>query len=156
MKRKLFRMMAVMLATILCVTMFAACTKESKSDKEYWFSSYESKFVAYDEKTNNINEAGTYWNMTVKKDCTVTLSVSVDVDFAFSALYFYVNGEQIRSEVETDIYSLVYKDLKLKKGDNLKLHAFWVNSLKTDDKGFEIAVFCIDDGTGNYIVEGIK
>lgn len=156
MKRKLFRMMAVMLATILCVTMFAACTKESKSDKEYWFSSYENQFVAYDEKANNLDEAGTYWNMTVKKDCTVTLSVRVDVDFAFSALYFYVNGEQIRSEVETDIYSLVYKDLKLKKGDNLKLHAFWVNSLKTDDKGFEIAVFCIDDGTGNYIVEGIK
>ncbi len=149
-------MMAIMLATVLCITVFTACTTASKSDKEYWFSSYENKFVAYDEKANNLDEAGTYWNMTVKNDCTVTLSIRANVDFYYSTLYFYVNDKQVPSEVDRDIYSVVYKDLNLKKGDKLKLHGFWVNSLKPDDKGFTIDVFCIDDGTKNYIIENIK
>lgn len=156
MKRKLFAMTAIMLATVLCVTVFTACTTESKSDKEYWFSSYENKFVAYDEKANNLDEAGTYWNMTVKNDCTVTLSLRVDADFLYSTVYFYVNDKQVPSEVDRDIYSVVYKDLNLKKGDKLTLHAYWLYSSKTDHKGFTIDVFCIDDGTGNYIIENIK
>ncbi|HHW93250.1 MAG TPA: hypothetical protein GX734_01985 [Clostridiaceae bacterium] len=155
MKRKLFTIMVTILTTMLCASVLAACTKESKSDKEFWFSSYESKFIAYDDELDNIDDAGNYWNMTMKKDCTVTISVRANVDY-YSTLSFYVNGERVSSLDEKDIFSGIYKDVKLTKGDRLTFHARWTNRAITNEEGFEIAVFSIKDDTGNYLINGIK
>ena len=48
------------------------------------------------------------------------------------------------------------KDLSLKKGDKLKFHAFWIYSVKTNEEGFTISLFTVNDGTGgDYIIENI-
>lgn len=151
---KSFSFVAILIIIVLYATVFTACTNESKSDKEYWFSSYDTDFVAYDDDADNIAEAGSYWNMTAKKDCTITLSLRVNIDY-YSAIKFSLNDEEV-SAVGSDFYSVVYQNVSLKKGDKLKLHAYWTNRVITNDTGFEIAVFSVNDGTGDYLIGGIK
>jgi hypothetical protein len=73
------------------------------------------------------------------------------VDKTYSAAYLYVNDVQVKSD-EAGFYTYSYQ-LSLSKGDTIKLHAFWVNSLVTNDTGFTISVFTWNDGTGNYLLE---
>ncbi len=154
MKKKAVARLAAVMAIGICFLVLTSCGNISKNDRNYWFSSYENKFVAYD--GTNLDDAGTYWNMTVKSDCTVTISVRCDVNFATSTVWFYVNGQQILSEKETGIYSVVYKDLQLHKGDTLQLHAFWAYAASANDTGFEISMLSINDGTGEYPINDIK
>ncbi len=152
MKKILTLLLAVLLSVLtLC---FASCgEKITQSNKEYWFSDYSTNFVAYTEETDNIDEAGTYWNFTSKKDFgEITINIVSDSLSAFSTSYLYVNDVQIQSETNTGVYTFVYK-LNLKKGDKIKIHAFWTNSLKTNESGFNISMFAIDDGTGTYVVK---
>lgn len=154
MKKKAVARLAAVMAIGICFLVLTSCGSISKNDRNYWFSSYENKFVAYD--GTNLDDAGTYWNMTVKSDCTVTISVRCDVNFATSTVWFYVNGQQILSEKETGVYSVVYKNLQLHKGDALQLHAFWAYAASANDTGFEISMLSINDGTGEYPINDIK
>ncbi len=154
MKKKSVARLALIVAVGICFLLLTSCESVSKNDRNYWFSSYENKFVAYD--GTNLNDAGTYWNMTVKSDCTVTISVRCDVNFATSTVWLHVNGQQILSEESTGVYSVVYKDLQLHKGDALQLHAFWTYGASANDTGFEIYMLSINDGTGEYPINDIK
>jgi hypothetical protein len=46
---------------------------------------------------------------------------------------------------------MVYK-LSLKTGDKIKLHAFWVNSLATNDTGFEIQMLVMSENGNDYVL----
>lgn len=145
-----------LMCIIATLGLFAACSSYGKSDKEYWFSDYSATFIEYDESANsgagNIDEAGNVWEFTVKSDCAVTISVRLDTDNFTSTAYFYVNDAQVQSDSSTGVYSYVYSNLMLKKGDKLKLRAFWVYSLYTNDTGFTLSYFVVGDSEGDWVV----
>ena len=128
-----------MLSLLLALTMLIAvgCVTTNHSDTKYWFSASSANFVPYNEDTDNLSEAGSYWHFTAARDVDVAMNLIINVDNYYSAAYLYVNGEQVRSERDTNLYTYVYK-LSLKKGDKIMIHAFWVNSLKVNETGFEI------------------
>jgi hypothetical protein len=134
---------------------FAGCFESyTQSDKEYWFSSVAKKYVAYDDATHNISETGTTWTMVSNYTGNVTLSVIIDgVDNSYSAAYLYVNDTQVKSEVNTGVYTYVY-GLTLTKGDTIKIQTFWTNSVAANSYSKEctFTYFVMDDGTGNYMV----
>jgi hypothetical protein len=150
MKRKFFAPIALGLAAVLSAGVLASCSSYTPSDKGYWFSKSEKSFVAYDEEKNNLSEAGTYWDFTSAYDGSVTMKLRMNVDLIFSTAYLYVNDVQVESDRDS-WYTFSYA-LSLQKGDKLQLHAFWTNSLKTDETGFTIQVFVMNDGTGDYNV----
>ncbi len=136
---------------LLMITMsFAGCGAESPSSTKYWFSQYDSNFVAYDFENDNINEAGTYWNFTVAKNVDITLNVRVDIDFC-SALSLSKNGVKIEGKADGGIYTSTF-DLSLKKGDKLKMHAYWTNTAGTNDYGFEIQLLSITQNGQTYLL----
>ena len=55
----------------------------------------------------------------------------------------YVNGERVSSLDEKDIFSGIYKDVKLTKGDRLTFRTLTNRAITNE--GFEIAVFSIKD-----------
>lgn len=152
----------LLIASAICIacvlSMFIGCWDSySPNKKEYWFEDYSAIFLKYDETADNLDEAGNYWEMTVKNDCKITIAIAINTDY-YSTLYFYVNGEQVKSDDPSmTIYDYVYKDLTLKKGDKLQFHAFWVNSIMANDEGFTISLFTVNDGTGSgdYIIENL-
>ncbi|HQC55133.1 MAG TPA: hypothetical protein PKX91_05360 [Clostridia bacterium] len=151
MRKTIFTLVLVLVfALVACTLIGCGEANKTPSDTAYWFSSSDKKFVAYNETTNNIDEAGSYWYFTSAKDVTTTLSVRINVD-AFSTAYLYVNDKQVKSEVDTGIFSMVYK-LSLKTGDKIKLHAFWVNSLATNDTGFEIQMLVMSENGNDYVL----
>jgi hypothetical protein len=159
MKKKILAIATLLLALVACLGTLSACF-ETQSDKEYWFSETSKQFVAYDSNVNTIDNAGTYWYFTSKYEGDVTIKISIDVnDTLFttspSYAYMYVNDIQVKSESDTEVYTYIYK-VSLKKGDKLKLHATWVYGISADDKGFTISYFIMNDGTADYLVEGIS
>jgi hypothetical protein len=143
----------MVLVLVMSLSLMASCKASSPNDTAYWFSSNSYNFVKYDDAQNNLDEAGSYWNFKSATSGNITLSVRLNVDLYYSAAYLYVNGEKVPSEINTGIYTFVYK-LSLNKGDSIKLHAFWVNSLTCDDEGFEIQLLTIEkDGKAYSLKE---
>lgn len=142
----------LLLATTLSVIYLAGCYSNNPSSANYWFSKTSEEFVKYDETTNNLNESGSYWYFTSSKNVDITLSVKINVDNFASYAYLYVNDQQIKSEVNTSIYSYVYK-LSLKKGDVIKLHASWVYAISTSEEEFEIITMVIGSDDKQYVIK---
>lgn len=151
-KQYLVRVLFICVFCISIVFGLTGCVNVGPNDAAYWFSENSYKFVEYDEAKNNINEAGSYWNFTSAKNEDITLSVVVNVDNFYSAAYLYVNDVQVKSETNTGIFTYTY-NLSLKKGDTIKLHAFWTNSIMYDEKGFEILSFVISQNGQMYPIK---
>ena len=148
-KQVLISVMALLLAMVFISNV--GCGSNNPSETKYWFSKTSTNFVAYDDEQNNISEAGTYWYFTAAKNMEIEMKLITSAKGPFAAVYLYVNNEQVKSETNTEIYDYVYK-LTLKKGDEIKIHAFWVNSLMVDEKGFEIQQICIKQDGKTYIL----
>lgn len=151
MQKTVVKILVVLLLFVATISVMGCDESSSPSDTAYWFSSHSTEFKAYDEEKDNINEAGTYWYFTAKKSVDITFSVRINTG-ATSNAYLYVNDAKIDSKADTGIYSYVY-DLSLKKGDNIKLHAFWTNSLMTTDTGFTIQLLAITQGGSQYLLK---
>ncbi len=140
----------LMIAVLFTVSFAMVGCGETASDTKYWFSQYNSNFVAFDFENNNIKEAGTYWNFTVAKSVDITLNVIVNTDY-FSSLSLYQNDVAVNGMGSNGIYTNMFK-LSLKKGDKLKMHARWTNSLMTNDDGFEIELLTITHDEITYLL----
>ena len=156
--KKIIRNALIVGVMIISVMALAACGGTNTAEAKYWFDDYAKENVAYsDANGGNLDKAGSYWRMTVKKDMDVDIAFSVDIDDMYSSCVLTVNGEKVLRD-QPDIFNVVYKKLSLKKGDKLEFHAFFVNGIKAAEKpdGFNIAMFTISlDGT-NYAVDDIK
>jgi|GEM_PF-666628 len=135
--KKRFLAMVLSMALALAMLTTAGCGTSNPSDTKYWFSKHSTDFVAFDDNEYNLTEAGTYWYFTAAKNIEVTMSIIMNVDNFTSGAYLYVNGTQVKSEANPGVYTYAYK-LSLKRGDEIKIHAFWINSLVTNETGFEI------------------
>lgn len=149
--RKKLLLGAIFVCLAVACFVFAGCASSNPSETSYWFSKNSSEFEKYEEDKNNLSTAGTYWYFTAAKDMDTVMSVKLNVDNSYSAAYLYVNDVQVQSENDTGIYTYVY-NLSLTKGDSLKLHAFWVNSLMTDDTGFEISMLSMTEDGSQYLL----
>ena len=147
------RILVSAVSMILALTMLTlvGCGTSNPSDTAYWFSKSSTDFIAFNDDDYNLNEAGSYWYFTAAKDTEVTMNVIIGVDNFTSAAYLYVNDEQVQSEPKTGIYTYVY-NLSLKKGDKIKLHAFWVNSLYTNETGFELRQISMSQDGKTYVL----
>ena len=150
MKKRFFVSVLSMLLVLIMLTM-VGCGTSNPSDTAYWFSKSSSDFVEFDDDEYNLTDAGSYWYFTVAKDTEVTMNVILGVDQFTSAAYLYVNDKQVQSETNTGIYTYVY-ELSLKKGDEIKIHAFWVNSLYTNEIGFELHQISMSQNGKTYIL----
>lgn len=150
MKKRILTSVLSLLLALIMMTM-VGCGTNNPSETAYWFSKSSTEFVAYDEETNNLDEAGNYWYFTVAKDVETTMNLIINVGNYSSAAYLYVNGTQVQSETNTGVYTYVYK-LSLKKGDEIKIHAFWVNSLYASETGFELQQISMSVDGKNYIL----
>ncbi len=150
MKKRILTSVLSLLLALIMMTM-VGCGTNNPSETAYWFSKSSTEFVAYDEGTNNLDEAGNYWHFTVAKDVETTMNLIINVGNYSSAAYLYVNGTQVQSETNTGVYTYVYK-LSLKKGDEIKIHAFWVNSLYASETGFELQQISVSVDGKNYIL----
>lgn len=143
--------LSVCLLFLFMITMsFAGCGVESPSSTKYWFSKYDSNFVAYNFENDNINEAGTYWNFTVAKNVNITLNVRVDID-SYSVLSLSKNKVKVEGKAGSGIYTSTF-DLSLKKGDKIEMHARWTNTAKTNDNGFEIQLLSVTQNGQTYLL----
>lgn len=136
----------------------AGCTSYTKNDIGYWFDRYEKTFVSYDGTVNdrkgNLDNAGTYWEMTVKTDCTVDIYIGTSGNTTAFDTAFYLNGTPIGDESEEE--GFFCSGLALKEGDELCLHAFWTDPEATDGAGFTVSSFVIADETGRYEISFIS
>ena len=148
-KRFLSCVLSLLLAWIM-LTM-VGCGTNSPSDTKYWFSKSSTNFIVYNEDEDNLAEAGSYWYFTAAKNTEVTMNLIIGVDNYTSGAYLYVNDTQVKSETNTGIYTYVYK-LSLKKGDEIKIHAFWVNSLLVNKTGFELHQISMTQDGKTYIL----
>ena len=158
-KKIIMLVMTIAIILVMSISM-VACNMYEASDFEYYFSSYEKNFVKYDDSLNegkgNLENSGSYWNMEVKEDVKIDIYIVTDALSMYSGLEFKVNDKQVKSEVDTGIYTYVYKNLDLKKGDKLSFHGFWVNSLMTNDTGFNMTVFAIKNGGETYAFDDVR
>lgn len=150
MKKRIF-VSALSMTLVLAMLTLAGCGTSNPSDTEYWFSKSSTDFIAFDEDKYNLNEAGSYWYFTATKDAEVTMNLIIGVDNYTSGAYLYVNDTQVQSETDTGIYTYVY-ELSLKKGDEIKIHAFWVNSLLVNETGFELHQISMTQDGKTYIL----
>lgn len=146
------KIFSVYLMVLLIATMSFAMIgcSATPSDTKYWFSLYNSNFVAYDSESDNIDEAGTYWNFIVAKNVDITLSVRVNTSY-YSALSLSKNEVIVKDNGSSGIYTNTF-DLSLKKGDKLEMHAYWTNTATTDDSGFEIQLLGITQNGQTYLL----
>ena len=147
------RILVSAVSMILALTMLTlvGCGTSNPSDTAYWFSKSSTDFIEFNDDDYNLNEAGSYWYFTAAKDTEVTMNVIIGVDNFTSAAYLYVNDVQVQSESKTGIYTYVY-NLSLKKGDKIKLHAFWINSLYTNETGFELRQISMSQDGKTYVL----
>lgn len=150
MKKRILASAVSMLLALVMLTM-AGCESNNPSETRYWFSKSSTDFIAFDEDEYNLNEAGSYWYFTAAKDIDVTMNLILGVDNYTSGAYLYVNDTQVQSETDRSIYTYVYK-LSLKKGDEIKIHAFWVNSLYTNETGFDLKHISMTHDGKTYIL----
>jgi len=144
------RIALVLLLAWVALTL-AGCLSTNPSQTEYWFSKSSTEFIAFDEDKYNLDEAGSYWYFTASKDMKVRMNIILGVNNFTSGAYLYVNGTQVKSESDTGIFTYVY-DLSLKTGDEIKIHAFWINSLVTNDTGFELSQISMTQDGRTYIL----
>jgi hypothetical protein len=137
----------------LIVTGVTGCDNYTQSDKEYWFSSFETNTVEYDSQTNNRDEVGTYWNLVSKRDVDdITISLKITSTGFYETTYFYINDEQIKSDDPTGtVYSYIYSNISLKKGDKIKIHSFdaFANSQSYE---YKMTLMTISQDGHNYLV----
>lgn len=152
-KKRIYSLVGMVIA-ILTVFFMTGCEFGGKtpSDKAYWFSDSKEELVKYDEEKNNFEQAGSYWHFTLVRDANITLKIRLNVDDFRSGAYLYLNDELVKSEVDTGVFSRVY-NLSLKKGDKLKIHAFWVYSIDANDTGFEIQMMAITKDGQDYLIK---
>lgn len=150
MKKKFLTGMVSLFITMVMI-LVSGCGKSNPSELNYWFSSYNSYFVGYNDETNNLDDAGTYWEFTVANNVDIGMNLRINVDNYGSYAYLYVNDKQIKSETDTGIYTYIY-NLSLKKGDKIKIHAKWLNSLSANDEGFDIQLMSINYHGQHYII----
>lgn len=151
---KKFSVSMLSLLLALVTLGIAGCGSTNPSETSYWFSSAKTefiKYVEYSDEKDNLSEAGNYWYFTSAKDMDIEMYLITDAYDMYSTTYLYVNDTQVQSEVDTGIYTFVYK-LSLKRGDKIKIHAFWTNRLKTDEKGFEMQLIGIRQNGQTYIL----
>lgn len=148
-KRILASAISMLLALVMLTTV--GCESNNPSETEYWFSKSSTKFITFDEDEYNLDKAGSYWYFTAAKDTEVTMNLVIGVDHYTSGAYLYVNDTQVKSETNTGIYTYVY-ELSLKKGDEIKIHAFWVNSLYANETGFELNQISMSQGGETYVL----
>lgn len=148
-KRILVSALSMLLA--LTIVTLVGCGTNNPSDTAYWFSKSSTDFIAFDDDEYNLTDAGSYWHFTAARDAEVTMNVIVGVDQFTSAAYLYVNDTQIQSETDTGIYTYVY-NLSLKKGDEIKFHAFWVNSLLVNETGFDLYQISMTQDGKTYVL----
>ena len=79
------------------------------------------------------------------------MNLIIGVDHYTSGAHLYVNDNQVKSETNTGIYTYVY-ELSLKKGDEIKIHAFWVNSFYASETGFDLHQISMSQGGRTYIL----
>lgn len=149
--KKLFKCVALFLV-VLQIFAMAGCLSSNPSELNYWFSDTSQEFIKYDETKNNLDECGSYWYFVAGKEVEITLSVKINVDNYTSYAYLYVNDKQVKSELDVNIYSYVYK-LSLKKGDVIKLHASWVYGVSASDEEFEIYSMVIAHEGNQYLIK---
>lgn len=146
-KRILVSIVSLLFA--MATLVMVGCGSNNPSETEYWFSKSSTEFVTYDEENDNLDSAGSYWYFTVAKNVETTMNLIINVNNFSTAAYMYINDTQVQSETNTGIYTYVYK-LSLKKGDEIKIHAFWINSLYTNDTGFEIQQISMSENGKTY------
>ncbi len=129
----------------------SGCTNSSPSDTSYWFSKSSTEFIAYNSEKDNLSEAGNYWYFTSKKEVAIDMYLVIDALTMFSTAYLYIDDVQVPSETNT-VYNFAYK-LSLKKDSEIKIHAFWTNSLKTDDVGFTMKMIAIGYNGSTYVLK---
>ena len=146
--------MTGILSLFITLTIFtvSGCGTVGPNKLAYWFSTSNTYFVSYNEESNNLDEAGTYWEFTVANNVDMGLNLRMNVNNFNSYAYLYVNGEQVRSESDTGIYTYAYS-LSLKKGDKIKIHAKWLYGLSATDDGFDIQMMTISYHNQQYIIE---
>lgn len=130
----------------------SGCNVATPSDSSYWFSKTSTEFIAYNEEKDNLDEAGNYWHFTSKKEADIDMYLRIDVDNIFSTAYLYLDDVQVKSEVDTGVFTFAYK-LSLKKNSEIKIHAFWNNSLKTTAEGFTMSMIAIGYEGQQYVLK---
>lgn len=150
MKKKVLTMALFVVFAITTISM-TSCASSNPSNTSYWFSKANAEFIAYNDDTDNLSEAGNYWYFTSAKDMNIEMYLLTDAYDMYSATYLYVNDEQVQSETDTGVYTYAYK-LSLKKGDKIKIHAFWTNSLMTTEEGFTMKQISIKQDGATYIL----
>ncbi|MFI3229114.1 MAG: hypothetical protein R3Y23_02985 [Bacillota bacterium] len=142
---KKLKFLAIFLVLTLAMTsIFAGCSLSySQSDVAYYFSSSSEELIAYDEASSNLDTAGYYYYFTSDIDATITIDIRIQLS-SYQALYFYLNGEQIKSDTPTGAYTHKYADLTLAKGDKLTFHVFATNSFYALEDATDLQYFVID------------
>ncbi len=145
------KFLSLLLAMIMCLftVSLVACGNETDPTKPaYWFDGYKKTVVEYhdDGTSNNIETAGTYWEFKAKKDYGGGLAyVHITELDLYSSVSMTVNGVQCdveQSKVGAYQYCFLFTDLK--KGDEVKIHARWTNSVWADQSErvpFEMTLF---------------
>lgn len=142
----------LVIALTTSIAIISGCDSYGPNDVGYYFSDSTQELVDYDETTHNIDEAGYYYYFTAKSTTTIDLSIRIAFDNSmYQTMYLYVNDEQVGSDTDTGIYSFVFSDLSLTKGDKLTLHFFATNSFYIFEEEPDIQVFTIDNYTINEL-----
>lgn len=153
-----------LITLILCLSAIVlgavGCEQPNKNSRDFWFEKYSTNFVGYDETANdntgNLDVAGSYWELTVKDNCSMTISIEFSNLTVFDGVAFYVNGSAVEKDGEmSSLYNFVFSGLRLKAGDVIKIHAHWLDP-DMAHRGFKISKFSINDGTGSYNIHTIK
>ena len=136
MKNIIKALAVVMMLT--CVFCFVSCellNPVGVNDRAYYFTDYSEEYVKFaeTEEGHNLEQAGTHWKMTSKKDQSLTIGIRTDANsYFFSTMLLFVNGEQVKSENDTGFFDFVYI-VDLKKGDKLEFHARWYNMIEAEN-----------------------
>ncbi len=160
--KKLLTLFWVMLMCLLTCGLVACGNETDPAKPAYWFDGYKKTVVEYqdDGESDNIETAGTYWEFKAKKDYGGGLVyVRITELDMYSSVSMTINGVQCYVEDTNEgafQKCILFTDLK--KGDEVKIHAKWTNSVWANDPNrvpFEMTLFgfWLNDGSNtiNYI-----
>ena len=158
--RKFISIFLVLIMACITIATLCGCTS-NRSLKEYWFSSYQTQFVDFDANANNgsgnLDEAGSYWQMTVRNDGKIKIMIDADsLDDKKATLAFYINDTLRPNDGAIGIYEFVYADLNLVAGDVLLFHSMWKDvDSATANESLGIDVFIIGNGQVNIVITNL-